>query len=44
VDGPQVSVSSSEIRDLLAEGRPVEGMVPEAVIRCIRRRALYAVT
>jgi nicotinate-nucleotide adenylyltransferase len=44
VDGPQVSVSSSEIRDLLAQGRPVEGMVPEAVIRCIRRRALYAVS
>jgi nicotinate-nucleotide adenylyltransferase len=42
VDGPQVSISSSEIRDLLAHGRPVEGMVPEAVIRCIRRRALYA--
>jgi nicotinate-nucleotide adenylyltransferase len=44
VDGPRVSVSSSEIRDLMAAGRPVEGMVPEAVIRCIRRRALYAVT
>jgi nicotinate-nucleotide adenylyltransferase len=43
VDGPQVPVSSSEIRDLLADGRPVEGMVPEPVIRCIRRRALYAV-
>jgi nicotinate-nucleotide adenylyltransferase len=43
VDGPLVPVSSSEIRELLAEGRPVEGMVPEAVIRCIRRRALYAV-
>ena len=43
VDGPQVPVSSSEVRDLLAEGRPVEGLVPDAVIRCIRRRALYAV-
>jgi nicotinate-nucleotide adenylyltransferase len=43
VDGPQVSVSSSDIRDRLAEGRPVEGMLPEAVIRCILRRALYAV-
>jgi nicotinate-nucleotide adenylyltransferase len=43
VDGPQVPVSSSEVRDLLREGRPVEGMVPDAVIRCIRRRALYAV-
>jgi len=43
VDGPQVPVSSSEVRDLLAEGRPVEGLVPGPVIRCIRRRALYAV-
>jgi nicotinate-nucleotide adenylyltransferase len=43
VDGPQVAVSSSEVRDLLAAGRPVDGMVPEAVIRCIRRRGLYAV-
>ena len=42
VDGPQVPVSSSEVRALLAEGGSVEGMVPEAVIRCIRRRDLYA--
>jgi nicotinate-nucleotide adenylyltransferase len=44
VDGPQVPVSSSEVRELLREGRPVEGLVPEAVIRCIRRRGLYAVS
>jgi nicotinate-nucleotide adenylyltransferase len=43
IDGPQVPVSSSEVRERLAAGRPVEGMVPPAVIRCIRRRALYAV-
>jgi nicotinate-nucleotide adenylyltransferase len=43
VNGPQVPISSSEVRDRLAEGRPVDGMVPEPVIRCIRRRALYAV-
>jgi nicotinate-nucleotide adenylyltransferase len=43
VSGPQVPVSSSEVRGLLAEGGSVEGMVPEAIIRCIRRRALYAV-
>ncbi len=43
VSGPQVPVSSSQVRELLAEGRPVEGMVPEPVIRCILRRALYAV-
>jgi nicotinate-nucleotide adenylyltransferase len=42
VDGPQVPVSSSEVRALLAEGGSVEGMVPEAVIRGIRRRDLYA--
>ena len=42
VDGPQVAVSSSQVRDLLAAGRPVDGIVPEAVIRCIRRRGLYA--
>jgi nicotinate-nucleotide adenylyltransferase len=43
IDGPQVAVSSSEVRDLLAAGRPVDGLVPDEVIRCIRRRTLYAV-
>jgi nicotinate-nucleotide adenylyltransferase len=43
VDGPQVAVSSSEVRDRLAAGEPVDDLVPPAVIRCIRRRALYAV-
>ena len=43
VDGPQVPVSSSQVRELLAAGLPVEGKVPEEVIHCIRRRALYAV-
>jgi nicotinate-nucleotide adenylyltransferase len=43
VNGPQVPVSSSEVRALLAQGRSVEGMVPEPIIHCIRRRALYAV-
>jgi nicotinate-nucleotide adenylyltransferase len=42
VDGPQVAVSSSGIRELLREGRSVEGMVPEPIIRCIVRRNLYA--
>jgi nicotinate-nucleotide adenylyltransferase len=43
VDGPQVAVSSSEVRERLAAGEPVGGLVPESVIRCIERRALYAV-
>ena len=43
VDGPQVAVSSSEVRDRLAAGAPVDALVPPAVIRCIRRRGMYAV-
>ncbi len=43
VDGPHVAVSSSEVRDLLSEGQNVDGLVPEGVIRCIRRRGMYAV-
>jgi nicotinate-nucleotide adenylyltransferase len=43
VDGPQVDVSSSEVRERLHRGESVNGIVPEAVIRCIARRALYAV-
>jgi nicotinate-nucleotide adenylyltransferase len=43
VEGPQVPVSSSEVRDLLAAGESVESLVPPEVIRCIRRRGMYAV-
>ena len=35
-------VSSSEIRRRLAAGRPVRHLVPEQVLRYIRRRGLYA--
>lgn len=35
-------VSSTELRRRLEQGESVEGLVPEAVIRCIRRRGLYA--
>ncbi len=43
VDGPQVAVSSSEVRDRLASGQSVDGLVPEPVIRCISRRGMYSV-
>jgi nicotinate-nucleotide adenylyltransferase len=43
VDGPKVDVSSSRVRAALAAGDPIENLVPEAVIRCIRLRNLYAV-
>jgi nicotinate-nucleotide adenylyltransferase len=35
-------VSSTELRQLLEAREPVEGLVPEAVIRCIIQRGLYA--
>jgi nicotinate-nucleotide adenylyltransferase len=43
VEGGGTDVSSSEVRELLEQGRPVDGLVPDAVIRCIRSRNLYAV-
>jgi nicotinate-nucleotide adenylyltransferase len=43
VDGPLVDVSSSAVRQVLERGGPVDESVPPAVMRCIRRRNLYAV-
>jgi nicotinate-nucleotide adenylyltransferase len=35
-------VSSTELRRRLGAGQPVQDLVPDAVIRCIERRGLYA--
>lgn len=43
IDGPQVEASSSSVREALAQGEGVEGMVPIEVMHCIARRGLYAV-
>jgi len=43
VDVETPDISSSEVRDLLEEGSDVDGLLPDSVIRCIRRRGLYAV-
>jgi nicotinate-nucleotide adenylyltransferase len=43
VDGPQVDVSSSGIREILVRGGSVDGLVPPAVMLCMARRDLYAV-
>ena len=43
VDIPSLEVSSTEIRDRLAAGRPVEALMPAAAIRLLRERALYPV-
>jgi nicotinate-nucleotide adenylyltransferase len=37
-----VDVSSTDLRSALEAGLPVEGLVPESVIRCIAERGLYA--
>jgi nicotinate-nucleotide adenylyltransferase len=38
---PRLDVSSSDVRERLAAGRPVDGLVPAAVVRAIRARGLY---
>jgi len=43
VTGPQVDVSSSGVRQVLAAGGSIDEMVPPKVVRCIRLRNLYAV-
>lgn len=37
-----VDVSSSGVRDAIADGESIDGVVPEEVIRCIERLGLYA--
>ncbi len=39
---PALEISSSDLRQRLAEGRNVEFLVPGPAIRCIRRLGLYA--
>ncbi len=38
---PMFEISSSEVRARLAAGRPIDGLVPAAVIREVRARRLY---
>jgi nicotinate-nucleotide adenylyltransferase len=38
---PRLEVSSTEIRDRLAAGRPIDGLVPPAVVRFIHDHGLY---
>lgn len=44
LDAPLLDLSSSYLRERLHEGRPVDGLVPPAVVRLIGQRALYALT
>jgi nicotinate-nucleotide adenylyltransferase len=38
---PRLEVSSTELRQRLADGRPVEFLIPPAAVRCLRERGLY---
>ena len=38
---PRLDVSSSDVRERLAVGRPIDGLVPSAVVHAIRARGLY---
>jgi nicotinate-nucleotide adenylyltransferase len=39
---PALDISSSQLRQRLAEGHPVDFLIPEPAIRCIRQLNLYA--
>ena len=41
IDLPLLEVSSTDIRDRVREGRPIDGLVPESVAEIIRDRSLY---
>jgi nicotinate-nucleotide adenylyltransferase len=38
---PRLDISSSDLRERLAAGRPIDGLVPPAVVRAIAARGLY---
>lgn len=41
VDVPLLEVSSSDLRARFGDGRPVDWLVPDAVVRLVRQRGLY---
>ncbi len=39
---PNLEISSSDLRARAADGRPLDYLIPEAGVRCIRSRGMYA--
>jgi nicotinate-nucleotide adenylyltransferase len=39
---PNLEISSTDLRSRAANGRPLDYLVPEAAVRCLRSRGLYA--
>jgi len=42
IEVPALEVSSTDLRNRARDGRPLDYLVPESVVRVIRRRGLYA--
>ena len=42
VNVPNLEISSTDLRARAAEGRPLDYLIPEAGVRCIRSRGMYA--
>ena len=42
VEIPDLAISGTDIRSRVAEGRPIDGLVPPAAVRLIRELGLYA--
>lgn len=40
---PNLEISSTDLRARAAEGRPLDYLIPEAAVRCMRARRMYAV-
>jgi nicotinate-nucleotide adenylyltransferase len=43
IDIPGIELSSTDLRERAADGRPLDYLIPEAAVRLIRARHLYAV-
>ena len=41
VEAPRLEVSSTDLRDRVRDGRPLDFLLPPAVISCIEERGLY---
>lgn len=39
---PNLEISSTDLRERAADGRPLDYLVPEAAVHCLRARGLYA--
>jgi nicotinate-nucleotide adenylyltransferase len=42
VEIPALDISGTDVRRRVAQGRPIDGLVPPAAVRLIRERGLYA--